>query len=96
MELIIFARFHARAGQEAALAATLTEQVPGVRAEPGCVAIGAYRSLRDPRLFWIHSRWTDEAAFAAHAALPRTQAFVARSQALIDHPFDVTRAQAMA
>ena len=96
MELTIFARFHARDGQEAALAAALREQVPGVRPEPGCLAIAAYRSLRDPRLFWIHSRWIDEAAFEIHAELPRTQRFVEVTQALIDHPFDAARACAIA
>jgi len=96
MELTIFARFHAREGQEAELAAALCEQVPGVRAEPGCLAIAAYRSLRDPRLFWIHSRWIDEAAFLVHAELPRTQRFVDVTQQLIDHPFDAARAYAIA
>src|SRR5947209_8228353 len=80
MELFIFARFDAREGHEAAVAAALSEQVAAVRAEPGCLAIAAYRSVRDPRLFWIHSRWIDEAAFEIHAELPRTQRFVERAQ----------------
>jgi quinol monooxygenase YgiN len=91
MELFIFARFHGREGQEAAVAAALREQVPAVRAEPGCLAIAAYCSVRDLRLFWIHSHWIDEAAFETHAELPHTQRFVERVQQLIDHPFDVTR-----
>jgi quinol monooxygenase YgiN len=96
MELVIFARFHARDGQEDAVAAALREQVPGVWAEPGCLAIGAYRSTRDPRLFWIHSRWIDEAAFEVHAELRRTQLFVERMQELIDHPFEATRTHPIA
>jgi quinol monooxygenase YgiN len=55
------------------------------------VAIGAYRSTRDPRLFYIHSRWIDEAAFEAHAELPHTVRFLKRIQPLIDHPFEATR-----
>ena len=47
MELAIFARFHASAGQEEAVAAVLREQVPAARGEPGCLAIAAYRSTRD-------------------------------------------------
>ena len=96
MEVVIFARFHASEGQEDTVAAALREQVPGVRAEPGCLAIGAYRSTRDARLFWIHSRWIDEAAFETHAELRRTQRFVERMQELIDHPFDVTRTHPIA
>ena len=96
MELFIFARFHSRPGCEAEVAAALREQVGPVRAEPGCVAIAACRSVRDPRSFWIHSRWTDEAAFEVHAALPRTVRFLEIMTPLIDHPLDVTRAHAIA
>jgi len=96
MELAIFARFHASAGQEEAVAAVLREQVPAARGEPGCLAIAAYRSTRDPQLFWIHSRWVDEAAFEIHAGLPRTQLFVDRMQELIDHPFEATRTHPIA
>ena len=93
MELFIFARFHAREGQETAVAAALREVVAPSRQEPGCVAVGAYRSTREPRLFYIHSRWVDEAAFDTHAGLPHTVRFIERVQALIDHPLDVTRAR---
>jgi len=96
MEIFIFACFHALEGQEAALSTVLREQVPAARTEPGCLAIAAYRSVRDPRLFWIHSRWIDEAAFETHAGLPRTLRFVERAQALIDHPFAATRTHAIA
>ena len=93
MELFIFARFHAREGKEAELAAVLGKQVPFARAEPGCRMIDAYRSTRDSRLFYIHSRWADEAAFEVHAELANTVEFVARVEPLIDHPLDVTRAR---
>ena len=93
MELFIFARFHAREGKEAELADLLGGQIRVTRGEPGCRMIDAYRSTRDAQLFYIHSRWADEAAFEVHAALANTNAFVARAEALIDHPFDVTRAR---
>ena len=93
MELFIFARFHARDGQEEAVAAALRDGVPPTRAEPGCRAIDAYRSTSDPRLFYIHSRWVDEVAFDHHATLPHTVRFLERVQKLIDHPLDVTRSR---
>jgi quinol monooxygenase YgiN len=95
MELFIFARFHAREGKEAELADLLRRQIRLVRGEPGCLMIDAYRSTRDPRLFFIHSRWVDEAAFQVHANLTDTNEFVARAEALIDHPFDVTRSHSL-
>src|SRR4029077_8800577 len=61
------------------------------REEPGCLSIHAFRSTRDPRLFYIHSRWTDEAAFESHAGMPHTVRFIERVTPLIDHPFDVNR-----
>jgi quinol monooxygenase YgiN len=93
MELFIFARFHARPGDESALAAVLVDVLAPTREEPGCLSIRAFRSIRDPRLFYIHSRWTDEAAFERHGSLPHTVRFVQRVEAVIDHPLDVTRAE---
>ena len=91
MELTVFTRFHAREGEAEVVAALMRNQLGPVRAEPGCLAIDAFRSTRDPRLFCFHSRWVDETAFDAHAGLPRTARFVERVQPLIDHPLDVAR-----
>jgi quinol monooxygenase YgiN len=93
MEMFVFARFHARPGQESAVAHALLDVVAPSREEPGCLGIHAFRSIRDPQLFYIHSRWKDEAAFEHHAGLPHTVRFVAQVEPLIDHLFDVTRAE---
>jgi quinol monooxygenase YgiN len=91
MELFVVARFHARLGQDEALAALMREQLQPVRAEPGCLKLDAFRSTRDPNLFFFLSRWVDEAAFDIHAGLPHTLRFLERVQRLIDHPLDVAR-----
>ena len=96
MELFIVARFHARPGQDEALAALMRAQLQPVRAEPGCLRIDAFRSTRDPSLFFFHSRWVDEAAFDIHAGLPHTERFLERVQQLIDHPLDVARVRPLA
>ncbi|MGO9255564.1 MAG: putative quinol monooxygenase [Bryobacteraceae bacterium] len=95
MELFIFGRFHARAGDEAALAQALDEVLGPTRAEPGCLSIHAFRSIRDPRLFYIHSRWTGEDAFETHVTLPHTVRFLERADSLVDQPREVTRAELM-
>ena len=92
MELFIFGRFHARPGDERAVEKALRNVVAPSRQEAGCLSIHAFRSARDPRLFYIHSRWVDEAAFDIHAGLPHTVRFIEQVQRLIDHPLDVTRA----
>lgn len=96
MELYIFARFHARPGQEEAVESALRDTVAPSREEPGCLSIHAFRSVRDRRLFYIHSRWKDEAAFEVHAGLPHTVRFIERVAPLIDHPLDVNRTERIA
>ncbi len=93
MALYIFARFHAVAGNESAVAEALDNVLGPSREEPGCLSIHAFRSIRDPRLFYIHSRWTNEEAFETHALLPHTVRFIERVEPLIAHPLDVTRAE---
>jgi quinol monooxygenase YgiN len=91
MELYIFARFHARAGEENAVEQAIREVAHPTRAEPGCLNYHVFRSTRDPRLFIIHSEFRDEEAFELHAALPHTVRFIERVEQLIDHPLDVMR-----
>jgi quinol monooxygenase YgiN len=49
--------------------------------------------VRDSQLFYIHSRWIDEAAFDYRAGLPHTIRFIKCVELLIDHSLDVTRAE---
>ena len=91
-ELFIFVRLHAREGCEAAVEGALRDVLGPSRDETGCRAIQAFRATQDPRLFYIHSRWVDEAAFERHAALPHTLQFIQRVAVLIDHTLVVTRA----
>jgi quinol monooxygenase YgiN len=93
VELFTFARFHARPGHEGAVAEAILEAIVPAREEPGCRGIHAFRSIRDPRLFYIHSRWKDEGAFEYHATLPHTVRLLERVEPLIDHPLDVTRTE---
>jgi quinol monooxygenase YgiN len=97
MELYIFARFHARAGNELAAEQALRNVLGPSRKEPSCLSIHAFRSIRDPRLFYVHSRWTDEAAFEIHATLPHTVRFLESMKSLTDHPLeDVARTELLA
>jgi quinol monooxygenase YgiN len=91
MEIYIFARFHARPGMENAVAEALLEVAAPSRAEPGCISLQDFQSIRDPRLFFVYSRWKDEAAFELHAQLPHTVRFLEKIERLIDHPLEVNR-----
>ena len=91
MELDTIVRFHAKEGGEEGIVNAMRECCDAVRAEPGCVFIGYYRSTRDPRLLYIHSRWKDEDAFELHAELPHTVRFIETVEPLLDHELKVER-----
>lgn len=90
-QLYIFARFRAKSGNQDAVEAALREVVPPTRAEAGCLSLNTFRSTRDPQLFFLHSKWVDEAAFDLHASFAHTVKFTDTVKPLIDHEFDLTR-----
>jgi quinol monooxygenase YgiN len=92
----VFVRLHAREGEENAVEEALREVNGPSREEPGCLSFHFFRSMRDRRLFFIHSRWLDEAAFQAHADLPPTVRFLKRVDPLLDQPREVVRTEMIA
>ena len=95
MQLFVFVRLHAGDGQESRVWEELTRIVGPSRQEPGCISMGVFRSIRDPRLFYIHSVWADETAFDAHATMPHTAHFIEAVDRLLDQPREVTRTERM-
>ena len=91
--VFVFARLHAQPGKQDEVRRVMREVAGPTRAEPGCLAYGAFRSVRDPDEFYIHSRWKDRAAFERHAELAHTLRFVAAVEPLLDHPFKATLAE---
>jgi quinol monooxygenase YgiN len=93
VEQYVFVRLHAGEGEEGAVEEALREVTGPSREEDGCLSFHTFRSMRDQRLFFIHSRWVDEAAFQKHAVLPHTARFLERVDALLDQPRDVARTE---
>jgi quinol monooxygenase YgiN len=93
MEVFVFARLHARSGMRDRVRQAMFEVQGPTRREAGCLAYGAFQSVRDADEFYIHSRWADMAAFERHAELPHTVRFVELVEPLLDHPFKATLAQ---
>jgi quinol monooxygenase YgiN len=93
MEQYIFVQLHARAEKERAVEEALLEATGPSREEAGCLSFHVFRSVRDRRLFYIHSRRVDEAAFQKHAELPHTVRFLKRVDTLLDQARDVTRTE---
>jgi quinol monooxygenase YgiN len=95
-EQFVFVRLHAREGEEKAVEEALREVTEPSREEPGCLSFHVFRSVRNPRLFYIHSRWMDEAAFRKHAVLAHTERFLEKVDVLLDQPREVTRTEMIA
>jgi quinol monooxygenase YgiN len=79
-------RFEPLPGKEEAFREELLRVNTPSRAEPGCLRIDVFESVREPTLFAIHSEWVDEAAFDLHAALPHTVRFLEVAETLLTHP----------
>jgi quinol monooxygenase YgiN len=93
MEIFIFVRFQAQPGKEAAFEEVLRKVVPASREEEGCLNIQAFRSIRDPHVFYIQSHWKNEAAFDTHAKLPHTLRFIELAEPLLDHEIQAQRCE---
>jgi quinol monooxygenase YgiN len=92
-EQYVFVRLMARAGKESAVEEALRDVMGPSRDEPGCLSFHLFRSMRERRLFYIHSIWADEAAFQKHAELPHTKRFLERVDPLLDQPREVARTE---
>jgi len=91
----VFVRFEPLAGRAVAFREELLRVVEASRAEPGCLAMHAFESLREPSVYAIHSEWVDEAAFEFHARLPHTVRFLAAAEELLSHPVAGLRTRAI-
>jgi quinol monooxygenase YgiN len=89
--LFVFVRMHAASEHDQHVDAAIRAVVAASRAEPGCVTIHGYRSVRDPHRFVIHSVWRDADAFDTHARLPHTIEFIKTVDPLLAEPREVTR-----
>ena len=91
MELYIFGRFLVLDGKESVFEAALGEVVTATRAEAGCLEVHGYRGGRNPRLYYLHSRWKDVETFELHAKLPHTENFLEQVEKLLEEARDVKR-----
>ncbi len=96
MSMHFFVRFEPKPGKEDAFREAVIRVNAPSRAEPGCISIEVFESIREPRVFMIHSEWIDEAAFELHAKLPHTVRFLAEAQELLTHAVQGVRSEKIA
>jgi quinol monooxygenase YgiN len=78
MDVFVFAQLHACLGKQSEVQQAMFEVQGPARPEPGCLSYGAFRSVRDPDEFYIHTRWKDMTAFERHAEWPSAPGQAAR------------------
>ena len=96
MEQYVFVRLLARPGEERGVEEALREVMGPSREEAGCLSFHLFRSMRERRLFYIHSKWVNEAAFQKHGELAHTKRFLERVDALLEQPREVARTEMIA
>ena len=86
MPFHFIARFEPQTGKDAEFRDALLQVNGPSRAEPGCLRIDVFESLREPKVFAVYSEWIDEASFELHATLPHTARFLAAAERLLTPP----------
>ena len=80
--LIVTGSATARPETIAEMTALALEHVRRSRAEPGCLSHEVHIDAENPLRLTFLERWADDAALAAHFALPASKDFVRRLRAL--------------
>tara|TARA_R110000824_G_scaffold32788_10_gene105722 strand:- start:2847 stop:3155 length:309 start_codon:yes stop_codon:yes gene_type:complete len=81
--IIISASFTVPAAQREEIIALCAEHSARSRAEPGCISHHIHADCEDAARLFFHEEWEDEAAVAAHFAVPESGEFVKRLTALV-------------
>ncbi|MEH6702328.1 putative quinol monooxygenase [Parasphingorhabdus sp.] len=81
--IIISASFAVQPAQREQIIALCSEHSARSRDEPGCISHNIYADCDDPARPFFHEEWQDEAAVAAHFAVPASGDFVNRLTALL-------------
>ena len=81
--IIITASFAVPSARREQIIALCSEHSARSRAEPGCLSHHIHADCEDPLRLFFHEEWQDEAAVAAHFAVPESQEFVRRLTGLV-------------
>ena len=66
MAYVVLARWVAKPGEEAAVAAAIDALIEPSRAEPANLVYQAHRDPENPRVFLLYEQYTDKDGYRAH------------------------------
>ena len=81
--IIITASFAVQPAERDQIVALCSKHSARSRAEAGCISHHIHADCDDPARLFFHEEWRDEAAVAAHFAVPESRDFVQRLSALV-------------
>ena len=87
----VVARYTAKAGKDAELAAVLSALIAPSRREIGCYQYDLLRNPEDPLDFCFVERWESDRAFEQHSASAHVTNARTQVQPLVEQPADVRR-----
>lgn len=81
-ELVVVAKFRAKAGKEALVENELAALLTPTRSEAGCLQYDCHFSPGDPGLFIFYEIWSNRAALDEHLQKPYIQSLLAKADGL--------------
>lgn len=88
--LTVVARVKAKKGAEKEVRRVLSSLIKPTHQEPGCIDYVMHQGADDKSLFLFYENWKSKAALDEHLAKPYIQAFIAKTDDLLDGPIDIT------
>lgn len=89
--LTVVVRIRAQEGREAEVRRELLALLAPTRAERGCLEQDLHQMPDEPTLFLLHEKWASDADHERHLMEPHLQQWIARSEALLAEPMQLSR-----
>jgi quinol monooxygenase YgiN len=89
-KITVLARIKAKSGMEKRVKQEALSLVAPTRQETGCINYDLHQNANDKSMFMFYENWMSKEALDEHLQKPYLKAFVARADALLAEPLDVT------
>jgi quinol monooxygenase YgiN len=89
--VVVVVRVRAKPGCEAEVRDELMALRAPTRGEPGCLGCEMHEMADEPTLFLFHETWRTDADLERHLMAPHVQSWIAKSDALLAEPMQLSR-----
>jgi quinol monooxygenase YgiN len=89
-KITVIANIRARAGKGPETEQVLTGLIRPTQNEPGCISYDLFARSDNPGWYMFIEKWENREALTTHLQQPHVQAFISRSDELLEAPLDVS------